>query len=523
MKLRDDDRGASVQIGAILIFGFLVLAIAGWQATVVPQDNAQVEYTHSQRVTDDMQDVRNVVVSAPGETSLRSVSVDMAPEYPPRTIFVNPGPPSGTLRTVGTANASLNLTVDNARATDGNTADFWNGSPRTYNTGGLAYSRGYNVYTGAPDTVYENSVLYDAGNGGGTVTVAGQDIVEGRTVSLVTLNGSLARTSADAHTVDLQALSSSTRTVAVNNSSGGNVTVSFASRRDATWWRETLADAGELDEGGGYVVDVRSTSLGEFHNVTVELAGNTTYRLQMAKVGVGSRTETPGKAYVVDVEGNQSTVPEGSTQKFVVEVRDEYNNPVSGVQVEANASLGSLQETPQRTGIDGRVTFIYEAPNVDGEHEDVDINVTIATGVDPSGDGFDGGTAENLTMDVTVQNSDGSIGPPTIDTFEVTDNSKLQGNNDYAEFDINWAASDPDNELDSVTVYVNNTNDGVTQATYGGASGSETFTSTGDYGDSYEFRIVATDADGNRACYVITDDADGTGSFSKSNGDGSSC
>ena len=66
MSFRGDERGAAIQVGAVIMFGFVVVALASWQAQVVPQQNADVEYTHSQRVQDDMQDVRNGVVSAPG-------------------------------------------------------------------------------------------------------------------------------------------------------------------------------------------------------------------------------------------------------------------------------------------------------------------------------------------------------------------------------------------------------------------------------------------------------------------------
>jgi hypothetical protein len=260
MRFRDDDRGASVQIGAILLFGFLIVAVATWQSTVVPQENARVEFTHSQRVTDDMQDVRNAIVSAPGSSTIASVGVDMAPTYPPRSVFVNPGPPAGTLRTVGTANDSLNVTVNNATATDDEAGDYWDGTTTRFNTGGLVYDPGYNVYSSAPDTVYETTVLYNVENDGTVVNVTGQDLVDGRTITLITLNGSLSRTTSDTYSVDFEALSSSTTTVSVTDDGGDPVTVSFASRRPPGWWEGVLDEADELDGDGGHVVDVRAGS-----------------------------------------------------------------------------------------------------------------------------------------------------------------------------------------------------------------------------------------------------------------------
>jgi len=47
---RDNGRGQSIQIGAVLLFGALIIALAGYQAFVVPQENEQVEFRHSQTV-----------------------------------------------------------------------------------------------------------------------------------------------------------------------------------------------------------------------------------------------------------------------------------------------------------------------------------------------------------------------------------------------------------------------------------------------------------------------------------------
>jgi PKD repeat protein len=397
------------------MFSILILAVSLWQAQVIPQQNESVEYTHNQRVQDDMKDVRTVLVSAPGERSIRSVSVDMAPAYPPRSVFVNPGPPAGTLRTVGTGNGSLNVTVNNATAVDdGETADFWTGAPRSYDTGGLVYEPNYNVYTEAPVTVYENSVLYNSLRSGANVTLAGQDLIDGRTITLVALNGSLARTTSDTYTVDPKRLSSSTRSITITNTSG-NVTVSFASRRDATWWNETLSDQldppGTADDPDAYVVDVRSSPLpGPYHNVTLELEGDETYTLQLARVGVGSNTVKPEAAYVTDVDGNGSSVPEGSTQQVVVEVRDRFNNPVADVRVNASVATGSLKKTQVTTDGDGRAVFTYNAPdNVDNEVT-VRLNTTFEAGVSPGSSSFDHETQHNVTSTLFVQDSDGSGG-----------------------------------------------------------------------------------------------------------------
>jgi hypothetical protein len=111
-----DDRGQSIQIGAVLLFGALVVALAGYQAFVVPQQNEAVEFSHSQTVQNDIQELRNALVSATGEASTRSVSVTLGTRYPDRAFAVNPGPASGSLRTAGTSDPGVALEVANATA-----------------------------------------------------------------------------------------------------------------------------------------------------------------------------------------------------------------------------------------------------------------------------------------------------------------------------------------------------------------------------------------------------------------------
>jgi len=92
-------------------------------------------------------------------------------------------------------------------------------------------------------------------------------------------------------------------------------------------------------------------------------------------------------------------------------VRDDYNNPVSGVDLGASitSSAGSgngksVSPTSVTTGGDGRTRFTYTATNNVGSTQTATIEVT-----------FDGGTAsETAVFEADVLNSDGSGGggPP---------------------------------------------------------------------------------------------------------------
>jgi hypothetical protein len=520
VTFRGDDRGASVQIGAVLLFAILILAVSLWQAQVVPQQNASVEYTHNQRVVDDMKDVRSVMVSAPGERTLRSVSVDMAPAYPPRSVFVNPGPPSGTLRTVGTSNASLNVTVTNAKANDEETADFWNGSPNRYNTGGVVYEPGYNVYTSAPDTVYENTVLYNVQDDGTAVNVSGQDVVDGRTITLVVLQGNLSRTTSAAYSVDFEALSTSDTVVTVTNETGGNITVSFASRRGEGWWTAALRDSEEFADQQGNVTDVRAAPLGDgFYNVTIELEGNETYELRMAKVGVGSGADEPGTAYAVDVSGDGTTVQQGNTQQLVVEVRDAYNNPVSGVTVANNTTGsdlqgGSLDAQRRTTDGDGRVTFEYTAPSSGTGTANVTFNISddatvagrelvnFSVTVAGSGGGGGGGGAYKTTWaDPSGQSGvtcpSGPDGVCTVDATQTPDVTLIMQTSPVADgASVDYAVNDTSiATISPKTGETNATGENKTTLTTLNDGFVKVYTTSGADGDTIELKLINTVSD----------------------------
>jgi FlaG/FlaF family flagellin (archaellin) len=108
-----DRRGVSQVIGAIFLFAIAIVAFSTYQAFVVPDQNAGTESEHLDTIDQQMQDLRNAVVSMPGTAADRSLTFRLGTTYTSRTVAVNPPDPSGTFRTAGTQNASVNLTVAN--------------------------------------------------------------------------------------------------------------------------------------------------------------------------------------------------------------------------------------------------------------------------------------------------------------------------------------------------------------------------------------------------------------------------
>ena len=407
MVARGDERGQSIQIGAILLFAVLVLSFATYQAVIVPQQNAAVEAEHTEVVDRQTQDLRNAIVSVPGSSSDRAVTLSLGTTYSPRAVAVNPPPPGGTVRTVGTGTESVNLTLANAVATDGETGDFWNGTDQSRNTGAVLYDPDYNEFRNPGTTVYENTLLYTEFSDG-EVSRTGQRLVDGDRLTLVFLNGSLARAGSDSVSLDVQAVSASDRSVAVTNETGANVTVRVASRLSADAWRDLLTDDDQFLDQGGHVVSVTERPLPDpdFDLVAIELEQGVTYTVRMAKVGLGTRVTGESEMYLTDVQGEGVSVQEESTTSLVVEVRDAYNNPVTGVTVDSSAGSGALSPQSVTSDTDGQAVFEYEADEVDGvTSRTVSVNASVA--VDPGGS-FDPSTPENVTVNVTVQNTDGS-------------------------------------------------------------------------------------------------------------------
>ncbi len=402
MGLVDDDRGQAIQVGAVLLFGILIVAFASYQAVVVPDQNRRVEFNHNQQVQSQLQDVRNTIVSVVGGGAGGSVSVDLGTQYPGRAVALNPGAPSGSLRTVGMDDPAVTLTIDNATAVaDAETGDVWNGSLRRYDTGGLVYTPNYNVYTNPPRTVYEHTVVYnrfDTGN----LTATNQSLVRGETVSLVTLNGSLSRTAAGATSLDVEPLSSSTRTVRVESTVAAPIRINLTTRLPADRWETLLSGQEAVDD----VTDVGNAPA-DYRRVRVTLAPGD-YTLRMTKVGVGTRTTGEPATYLTGVAGDGSQVSKGENVEVIVEARDAYNNPESGVTVNASVAgtgTGTLDTDNETTNGEGRASFVYRASGSTA----TGIN-TVQLSLGDVGSGFDGSTGENVTVEVNVTEPTGGGG-----------------------------------------------------------------------------------------------------------------
>ena len=404
MGFRGDDRGVTVQVGAVLLFGILIISMSMYQTTVVPTENEQVEYQHNQRVQEDMQSFRSAVTRADGSESTQSVAVRLGTQFTERALFVNPPAASGTLRTEDTAG----IEIRNARALDDETDDYWSGvadpgdgDAGRFATNRVLYSPNYHVYQNAPTTVYENGVLYNEFDDANRVVQSGQSIVDGRRISLVAVDGELSQSQTGALAVDVRPVSVSDRTVTVDGDSDP-ISVVVPSKLDPSVWQNTLL-AEEYDGSDSdpdkYVAEVNPGPTS--NTVEIVFESGTEYDLNLAKVGVGTDGSDSTATYLTDVSGGDETIPENGERRLVAEVRDEFNNPVSGVEVTASVDGPGTVTATAVSRSDGRAVFTYAAPtNVDGEQS---TTVTTKFGSSP-------GERERVEFDLTVADSDNSGG-----------------------------------------------------------------------------------------------------------------
>jgi hypothetical protein len=394
MEFRRDDRGVTVQIGAVLLFGILIIALATFQATVVPDQNATTEFEHSLDAQVGMADLRNALLAAGSSGDPASASVSLGTTYEQRTVLINPPPARGSIRTTGTGDPRVNVTLDNARADSPfpNANAYWNGTARTYDTGAIVYTPNYNEYREAPVTVYEHSLVANVFGENRTLERTGQTLIRGTRINLLTINGTLQENGVSGESIDARPLSAYTTTVTVRSTAADPLWLNITTRLSADTWR-TRVLAEQLSTNGGNVAEVREISNTTrngvtYHRVGIRL-GAGTYELRGASVAVGTvveRNTQPEPTYLVVTDG-YDRIGNGSTGKVTVQIRDQFNNPVDGFAVNGTLDTEHLQFVDEdgnevdsntvTTDEDGHATFTYTAVKETSGSETAWLNVSM--------------------------------------------------------------------------------------------------------------------------------------------------
>lgn len=397
----ESDRAVSEVIGTILIFGLLVLTLTLFQTLGVPAANHEVEFKHNLDVQQDMRNVFGVIAQT-GADSSASVEVTTGARYPSRFVLLNPPDPAGRLTTQDRAG---NVILSNVTA-DGETGDYLDGSAHQFSTKAVVYTPQYNEYRNAPETIIAPGVLYNRFEDSDIVLAAG--LINERTVTLFVVNGSLVEDGYSS-SIGINTLSGPARTVSVTNSDNGPITLTIPTRMNASMWEDDVLANKQ------YVEAV--TPVPNADQVNITLTAGETYDLRMVMVGVGRGQTEPNATYITDVDGDNSTLAEATRRTVTFQVRDRFNNPVSGESVHVGVDKGAILADDEHQGYEaedtveyttdenGMVTVVYRAPATITNPSEADIRASMAfddlAGSDPAWSS----SKENATISIRLLNS----------------------------------------------------------------------------------------------------------------------
>ncbi|MDF9746246.1 CARDB domain-containing protein [Natrinema salsiterrestre] len=469
-----DERAVTVQIGAVLLLAIVFSALALYQVNAVPAENQAIESEHNQQVHDELQELRNAIRNVGTSGGSESVSVTLGTSYPTRTFLTNPTDPRGTLRTSETGT----VRIDNAAVDD--TDGSYTGNPdgllgTAHETRTVQYEPSYNEYRTAPTTRLEHGFAFNDFSDA-TVALTEQPLIDGDRITIVLVEGNLSTSSSGATTVDTRVLSGPTDPIDLEPD-GDNITITVPTA-SPTAWNETIGT--ELGSGSGQakakVTDYSGGAL------TIELAADSDYELQMARVGVGdasasesdpfdvqdaSSDSTSGPAYTVnwqDPSSEPGADGDNCDSESCVVTDDttltmETSGTAAGASVDyavSDRTVGTLSRYTGTTANDGTDTTRFEIdPNADnGERVTVytssgtdDDSIELEVNREPFFDVSVTGTNEpvveenDLEVTATVDNTGGESGDQTVE-FELEDESGATVFTDTASVQLDSGESD---------------------------------------------------------------------------------
>ncbi|QLD86976.1 Ig-like domain-containing protein [Natronomonas halophila] len=318
MTFTNDTRGVSEVVGAILVFGVLVALLAIMQTQAVPAANQQVEFEHSQDVQGDFAGFHATASEVANSGDKQSVSIKTGTGYPTRMLFFNPPRVQGSLST----SENQTVTIENATATDPEVDDYLNGSDVKVDTRTLHYNVTYNELQNAPQIRYEYGILYSRFRSGTTVQNPGS-VIDDTDINLLFMAGDYSRTAGDTQSVDVRPVSAPARPVTIEGEGNNDITLELPTDLPVSVWQEYYGDQSHVTIQNGTAGTVRIT-----------LDGDRRYTLRMAGLGLESGVDKPDAHYIVPAEDAVTDVGAGGNTSVIFEVRDKYNNPVAGEEVE---------------------------------------------------------------------------------------------------------------------------------------------------------------------------------------------
>jgi len=409
------------------LFGILVIAFSSYQAVVVPNQNAEVEFNHFQDVQDDFTEFRSTLINSVGATDDRSVTFRLGTQYPARLIALNPPPVSGQLQTT----QEQDVTIDGEILDDNIDSICGIENPTTRS---LTYTPNYNEFRSPQAITYENTFVVREFSDG---TVYGeQQLFEKNEsgndqINLLLLNESVSLSGQGTRSFEITP--SNQRTVEVSNP-----TITIPSEFDEDEWRnEILADV--PDEALDGENAITGTGDGPFE-ITIRFDGDYDVSCQGTEVEQEGEETGDGTGSLFDTQWDESspvTVQPDSNIDLTAEVLERgTNRRIDDARVDFAIEEGIQDETAELINADLRTN--------DGE-----ATVTLDTKEGSGGSEFEvyvtvGDDSDVLTVDIEEEENGGQN--PVVEQLDADQRGSS------AKIDVDWVVSDEDGDLDEVEI-----------------------------------------------------------------------
>lgn len=371
-----DDRGVSEVLGAVLVFGIVVMLLGMLQTFAVPQENQEVEFQHSQQVADQMADLRATALDVARDGGTKTANVKLGTSYPTRFVLLNPPDATGTLRT--TEAGEMELTMSGLDVSDAC------GTGSSVESRVLEYEPRYNSYNSAPTMGFEHGVNYRKYED--SVRIDGeQTLIRGNTITLLPFVGEYAAEGVATESIDI----ASTGMGQTINTSSNPFTLIVPTKLAADTWRtEEQLLAEEISSG-----PVNSINQTADDRIEIELEPGT-YTVSCAVLGVG----TPPAANPPNVNAGSGFAINPNSQGAVI-FRDS-----------AMINDSTVKVTLENTGGATRTIDLARVPFYDSDGQGT------AGGAPAEAVSFDGSTPEDVGGPFTTV----SIDIPPRSTENVT-------------------------------------------------------------------------------------------------------
>lgn len=310
-----DERGQAIQVGAVILFSFVVIGLSVYQANVVPQQNKQIEFDHSQEVQSDMVDLRNGIVRAANADESGATDISLGTGYPTRVFALNANPASGRFAT--TEQKEIEVTEGGSDVSV---------CPNADETVRATYEPSYSYYQNGPTTVYENTFVY-SDTGDAQIVKKEARLVFGEStgtdadnvLNLVAAFGDVSRAGSQPISIDTYSGVSKSKTVS-------DPVIEFPTNAQKSTW-ETALGYGSPGESFAGQNEVTSFSVSN-GTAIIELNGD--FEVVCTEVGIDE--EPPGGVASI------APVPGGGGNGNYLEIDDEDNKNINPTAV--NRSTG---------------------------------------------------------------------------------------------------------------------------------------------------------------------------------------